>query len=159
MRVWRICSERHAATAFSGEGSRITSGRWNSEGVPVAYASEHLSLAALELFIHIDDEDEPKDLVAVEAEIAISAEVVARQKAEIVKRLEPSWRFNLTATRARGNEWFAAQHSLVMLVPSVVIEVEWNVLINPIHADFAKMKIVQQQSFRFDERMFKTRGF
>jgi RES domain-containing protein len=42
-----------------------------------------------------------------------------------------------------------------MAVPSVVIEVEWNVLINPQHAGFAEMKIVQRRPFRFDERMFK----
>jgi RES domain-containing protein len=155
MRVWRICRERHAGTAFSGEGARLTSGRWNSEGVPMAYASEHLSLAALELFVHSDQEDEPQDLAAVEAEVAIGPEVVAGQQAALLKRLGPNWRFDLSATRALGEEWFAAKESLVMLVPSVVIEVEWNVLINPLHAEFATMKIVQQRAFRFDARMFK----
>jgi RES domain-containing protein len=155
MRVWRICIERYADTAFSGEGARITSGRWNSEGVPVAYASEHLSLAALELFIHIDGEDEPRDLVAVEAELAIDPKVAEEQKRNILKRLGPNWRYDLNSTRRLGDTWFTAQQSLVMLVPSVVIEVEWNLLINSRHAEFARMKIVQQRSFRFDERMFK----
>ena len=154
MRVWRICRERHAGKAFSGEGARLTSGRWNSEGVPMAYASEHLSLAALELFVHSDQEDEPQDLAAVEAEVAIGPEVVAGQQAALLKRLGPNWRIDLSATRALGEEWFAAKESLVMLVPSVVIEVEWNVLINPLHAEFATMKIVQQRAFRFDARMF-----
>jgi RES domain-containing protein len=155
MRVWRICSERYADTAFSGAGSRITSGRWNSAGVPVAYASEHLSLAALELFIHVDSEDEPKDLVAVEAELGIDPEIVAQQKVKMLAQLGPKWRFDITTTRDLGDEWLAAQDSLVMAVPSVVIEVEWNVLINPQHAGFAEMKIVQRRPFRFDERMFK----
>jgi len=121
----------------------------------VAYASEHLSLAALELFIHIDGEDEPRDLMAVEAEVAVSPKIVAKQQAEILERLGPTWRFDMTATRAIGDEWFAAQDSLVMAVPSVVIEVEWNFLINPRHREFATMKIVQQRAFRFDERMFR----
>ena len=155
MRIWRICRERHAGTAFSGEGARLTSGRWNSEGMPVAYASEHLSLAALELFVHADQEDEPRDLVAVEADVAISPKVVARQQAALLKRLGPHWRFDLPATRAICEEWFTARESVVMLVPSVVIEVEWNVLINPLHAEFATVKIVQQRAFRFDVRMFK----
>lgn len=156
MRVWRICSERYADTAFSGEGSRTTSGRWNSEGVPVASASEHLSLAALELFIHIDSEDEPKDLVAVEAEVAVDPKVVAQQQTEILERLGATWRFDMTTTRAIGDDWFAAQNSLLMPVPSVVIEMEWNFLINPRHKEFATMRIVQRRSFRFDERMFRV---
>ena len=155
MRVWRICSERYADTAFSGEGSRTTSGRWNSVGVPVAYASEHLSLAALELFIYIDGEDEPRDLVAVEAELAMDPKIVEEQKRSILNRLGSNWRYEVSLTRDLGDAWFAARESLVMLVPSVVIEVEWNLLINPRHADFPRMKIVQQRPFRFDERMFK----
>jgi RES domain-containing protein len=155
MRVWRICRERHAVTAFSGEGSRLTSGRWNSEGVPVAYASEHLSLAALELFVHADQEDEPQDLMAVEAELAIEPEMVTRQQREILKRLGSKWRFDMSATRVLGDEWFATRSSLIMMIPSVVIDVEWNILINPQHRDFATLRIVQKRPFRFDERMFK----
>jgi len=157
MRVWRICRERHAETAFSGEGSRLTSGRWNSEGVAVAYASEHLSLAALELFIHVDREDEPQDLVAIEAELPIEPKTVLKQQSEILKRLGLDWRFDLPTTRGMGDKWFSARDSLVMLVPSVVIDVEWNILINPEHPDFSKLSIVQKRPFRFDERMFKRK--
>ena len=35
--AWRLVRQRHAATAFSGEGARIFEGRWNSAGVPVVY--------------------------------------------------------------------------------------------------------------------------
>jgi RES domain-containing protein len=121
----------------------------------MAYTSEHLSLAALELFIHIDDEEEPRDLVAVEAELALDPKTVEEQKRSILKRLGPNWRYEVSLTRDLGDTWFATEESLVMPVPSVVIEVEWNLLINPGHAEFARMKIVQQRPFRFDERMFK----
>ncbi len=121
----------------------------------MAYASEHLSLAALELFIHIDGEDEPRDLVAVEADIEIDPKIVAKQQADILERLGPDWRFDLSETRTIGDMWLASQDPLVMAVPSVVVEVEWNVLINPQHQEFAAMKILQQRAFRFDERMFK----
>src|SRR3954464_13539305 len=49
---WRIVKEKHAASAFSGEGARIFEGRWNSVGVRMVYCSEHLSLAALEILVH-----------------------------------------------------------------------------------------------------------
>ena len=49
---WRIVKEKHATTAFSGEGARIFEGRWNSAGVRMVYCSEHLSLAALEILVH-----------------------------------------------------------------------------------------------------------
>src|SRR5260370_38791989 len=49
---WRIVKEKHAKSAFSGEGARIFEGRWNSTGVRMVYCSEHLSLAALEILVH-----------------------------------------------------------------------------------------------------------
>jgi len=49
---WRIVKEKHAVSAFSGEGARIFEGRWNSVGVRMVYCSEHISLAALEILVH-----------------------------------------------------------------------------------------------------------
>src|SRR5204863_5773345 len=49
---WRIVKEKHAKTAFSGEGARIFEGRWNSAGVRMVYCSENLALAALEILVH-----------------------------------------------------------------------------------------------------------
>jgi len=108
----------------------------------MAYASQHLSLAAIELFVHVVEEDEPRDLVSVEAEFPITEEMVEKQQHEIASRLHEGWQFDLDATRAMGDRWFRGNSAAVMLVPSVVIDVEWNILLNPQHADFAKLKIL-----------------
>lgn len=152
MLVWRICRERHASTAFSGEGAALWGGRWNSKGVPMAYASDSLALAALELFVQIGPtREEPDDLVALQAEVAVDVESNLANAEGLLK----DWRFDLESSRLTGDAWVEQKQSLAVRVPSVVIEVEWNVLINPEHPSFTALKIVQKMPFRFDKRMFK----
>ena len=67
MRIWRICRERYAAEAFNGNGARLFGGRWNSPGTPMVYASSSLALAAIELFVHLEPNQQPADLVSVAA--------------------------------------------------------------------------------------------
>src|SRR5256885_16203700 len=51
--AWRIVRATHVKSAFTGEGARVYGGRWNSPGTGVVYVSEHESLAALELLVHL----------------------------------------------------------------------------------------------------------
>lgn len=69
LQVWRITKRKHARRAFAGEGARLAGGRWNIPGTAIVYTSASLSLAALELFVHLDIETVPTDLVAVSAVI------------------------------------------------------------------------------------------
>jgi RES domain-containing protein len=68
-RVYRIVREPYSKTPFDGEGSFLFGGRWSSPGTRIAYTAEHLSLAMVEYFVHIDASDPPKDLVVVAADI------------------------------------------------------------------------------------------
>src|ERR1700723_1049256 len=69
MRFWRICRRRYVASAASGEGARLYGGRWNSRGVPVVYGSASLALAAVELFVNLEPNQRPADLVSIEGQI------------------------------------------------------------------------------------------
>ena len=62
MVVWRICKARHVASAFSGIGAEKVGGRWNHKGERMVYTSSSLSLAALELFVHVELGGLPNDL-------------------------------------------------------------------------------------------------
>jgi len=74
-RVFRICRERFAPEAFSGEGARRFGGRWSSRGVPMVYCSSSLALAAIELFVHLEPNLQPDDLVSIAATLPASEPV------------------------------------------------------------------------------------
>jgi RES domain-containing protein len=152
MKFWRICRRRYVAEAASGEGARLYGGRWNSRGVRVVYASTSLALAAVETFVNLEPNLQPGDLVSIEGEIP---EATGVEKVDL-KALPAHWYETRDESLRRfGNEWIEAGRTVALLVPSAAIRGEWNVLLNPAHADFSKVKFQKPQPFKFDARMFR----
>lgn len=151
MRVWRICSRRHAA--FDGEGARRFGGRWNHRGSAIVYTSESLSLAALEYFVNLDSDLAPGDLVFVSAEIPQDVTIKRVEAADLPK----DWRRYPApeALQDMGSEWAAKALSAVLAVPSAVIPEERNYLLNPAHPGFKRISFTRLKAFHFDPRMWK----
>jgi RES domain-containing protein len=151
MRVWRIT--RRPYQALDGEGARLNGGRWNCEGVPVVYTSFALSLAALEYLAHVDIEDAPDDLVALEIEVPddASSDQIG------VDDLPKAWNEveDHPACASFGDLWIRDGRALVLRVPSALIPNESNYLINPRHPDAARVRIVAVHSFSFDPRLLR----
>ncbi|MGE5663263.1 MAG: RES family NAD+ phosphorylase [Deltaproteobacteria bacterium] len=151
-RVWRLVKSRFAATAFDGEGARRQAGRWNSEGTPVVYAASAVSLAALELLVHADVEDMPPGYVVIPVDIPQSVRIESVEISTLPRR----WRDNGPYPRqcqTLGDAWIASKRTAVLTVPSVVVPMERNYLLNPAHPDFRKLVIGKPEIFRFDARL------
>ena len=150
--AWRIVQAHRITTAFNGEGSQRYGGRWNHKGIPIVYTAGSLSLAALEMLVHL----EYSQILSTYASIAIEFDD------HLCLRLEPS---HLPAdwtdcpasdsTRNIGTAWFNSGDSAILAVPSVIVPVETNYLINPLHPDFKKIKIGGPEQFEYDLRLVK----
>lgn len=152
MRVWRVCRERYAEKAYSGEGAALFGGRWNPIGIPMAYSSLSLSLAVLEVFVHMRGNAPPEDFVSIAVDLGISEDQVERID---LSRLPSDWRRLDHPDLPRiGAEWIESNRSPVLLVPSVVVDGEWNALIHPQHPLLTGMRMEEPKPFRFDVRMF-----
>lgn len=152
--AWRITTKRDPGVAFDGEGARVYGGRWNRPGTRLVYAAEHLSLAALELFVQLDPEDQPRSLFRFRVELPDDAlELLPRE------RLPASWRDYPAPdeTAVLGTDWARRGEGLALVVPSVVIPEEKNVLLNPAHPRFGELKVEAGEPFSFDSRMW-TKG-
>jgi RES domain-containing protein len=151
MQFWRICRRRYARDAASGEGARLYGGRWNSRGVRVVYASTSLALAAVETFVNLEPNLLPTDLVSIEGEIP---EVLEIGKLDS-KDLPTNWSVTRDESLRRfGDEWVKTGETVALLVPSAAVRGEWNLLLNPAHADFSKIEFKEPRMFEFDVRMF-----
>lgn len=152
---WRIVKSRHAGTAFDGEGARLYGGRWNSLGTRMIYTSGSVSLAVLEVLVHVQ-----------EANLISSYSLIpARFDDALVQHLDRSrlpddWRSYPAPPELQqlGDEWVRSQTSSVLEVPSAVVERESNYLLNPAHPDFSSIFIGEPEPFNFDERLLAGPG-
>ena len=115
------------------------------------YTSTSLALAALETFVNLEPNLQPRDLVSIEGEMSEELEMGRDQKT-----LARDWHKTRDESLRRfGDEWIRAGQTVALLVPSAAIRGEWNVLLNPVHPDFQKVKLGEPVPFHFDTRMFR----
>jgi RES domain-containing protein len=152
--LWRISKRKYADTAFSGEGARRVGGRWNPCGQGMAYTSGTLSLAALEVFVHMEVEDVATMLAGIRVDVPTEVKIDYLE----VAQLPLDWR-NIPAPAVlgtMGDNWFRSGSTAILAVPSVVIPLEYNYLINPSHPDFAQLTVGFPQLFELDPRLWKS---
>lgn len=141
MDVWRLCRRPYAD--LSGEGARLTGGRWNRAGLAVVYFAEHPALAAMVVRVHLDLPFEllPADYVLMRVRIPDRA----------IARLEGQ----PADTVAAGTAWLFEGRSAGLRVPSVLMPHAWNILLNPAHRGAARANILSIEPFGFDPRLWR----
>ncbi len=155
MLVWRISKKDFANTAFSGYGGLKAQARWNHSGNRIVYTAQSLSLAALEIWVHVNPKFPVPSYVSFSAEIPDDLEMYNVQE----KDLPADWkRPNLhPLLQDLGTAWLISCRTVVARVPSVTTPGEFNYLLNPQHPDFARIVQGPEESFQFDPRMRKSR--
>ena len=151
MRVWRICRKPYVDTALDGSGGIYTSGRWHSKGNPIIYTASSAALAALEVLVHVDPLMAPADLrlLAIELPDHLSIEVL-----EPIT-LPEGWHSvpAPAALQTLGSSWLTSGRTAALNVPSTVIKVERNILLNPRHPEVQRVRILSDEAFSFDTRL------
>ncbi|MCH8167620.1 MAG: RES domain-containing protein [Proteobacteria bacterium] len=147
--LWRLVRPDFAS-GLDGRGAERYGGRWNSPGLPAVYCASHLSLAVLEYFVHLPPELRRRDLLPLmtAVELRLDGGSVEAVGDDDLDRLDDlAWR------RARGDGWLERGAALALAVPSVVVPREQNVILNPRHGEFGRVRVVEIFPFRFDPRM------
>ena len=113
------------------------------------------STALVEVLVHLDAdaEDLPTDLLM----LSIEAPARIYRKAERVAGDDPMLGNEMDA-RDFGTRWLSEKRSALLLVPSVIVPMETNVLINPLHADASAIRLKDKVPFLFDPRLLKRRS-
>ena len=152
IRAWRLIKANRAGEAFAGEGARRWGGRWNSKGVRIVYTAESLSLATLEVMVHAPFYNALRNYVCIRIDFSprLSQSIT-------IEDLPDNWRADPIpqSVKAIGDHWIKNQESVVLKVPSAIVPVEYNYLINPSHPNFEDLLIHSPEEFSFDSRLLR----
>jgi RES domain-containing protein len=153
IQAWRLFKSIHLDTDLLGEGARIHGGRFNSKSVAVVYTSASLSLAALEMLVHLQS-------VSLLAKYQMRRLTFDESLATglDISDLPTNWRDSPPSIEVQqiGDDWVASGQSAVLRVPSALLPHETNFILNPAHPGFAKIVFEPPEPFVFPPRVIKA---
>jgi len=151
MEIFRIAQEQFADD-LTGNGSRLFGGRWNSEGIFAVYTSSSRSLALLETLAHT-----PAKMLNAKNYYLVTLTVQDMIPAEkiLFDNLPLGWDAPdaRSFTKKLGDKFLIQRRGLLLSVPSVLMQEEINYMLNPLHTDIRKVKIVNKRRIYFDKRV------
>ena len=143
MTIYRLHRGVRAAADYTG--AMLAGGRWNAIGTPMPYTAEHLSLACLEILVHVEKSQLPRDYVWSKADLLHGPDSLNIANID-----------DITSCQVIGSGWIRNATALATAVPSVIIPEERNILLNPLHGDYRSLVWSEPRPFRFDLRLFTT---
>ena len=153
MRAFRIADSRHPI--FDPTGAMLHGGRWNSPGVRVIYAAETYAGALLEVLVHANQAQPPRNHRVVQIDIPPDIAIES-----ILPDQLPGWDApDMLASRTAGDAWARSERTAVLLVPSVITGGrENNILLNPLHPGFLRIEASAPVPLAWDARLFVRPG-
>lgn len=152
MIVYRLSKEKYKDD-LSGIGAEKYGGRWNNKGTRMVYTSQSRALANLEVAVHVALKNMPKDYYLTSIKVP-GAYLVDYEEERLLGK---NWKDNppIDFTQQEGDKFIRERKALVLKVPSAIVQGDYNYLINPLHSDFGKIKIIAHELFSFDQRLFR----
>ena len=149
MVVYRVGKTKYA-NDLKGEGARLFGGRWNNKMVGCLYTSESRALAVLEYTVNVNIDDIPRALSITVIEVP-DGPIKILSEAD----LPGDWKLSPapSSTKDFGSKLLLTAAEPVIRIPSSVIPGEFNFLLNPLHADSSKFKILEVKDFVYDVRI------
>ena len=148
LRAYRLGDPAGEHPVYGGEGARVYPGRWNERGQAVIYTSEHYSTALIETLARTGEMPRNQHYVEIEIPGGVTYEVVTNDS------VAGWYDADGAVARAFGSAWFRERRSAILIVPSVVVRVERNVLIHPDHDDAASISVGLETPVYWDSRLF-----
>jgi RES domain-containing protein len=145
---------RLAARAYiddlSGSGAKLFGGRWNPVGCPCIYASQHLSLALLEKYVHAEFRENMERLALLRINIPDDDSLVFHVDDQ---KLKKNWMSDVPYSQWIGEQILTDPEIIAFTAPSAIVPLERNVILNPSAKHFGEIQFLPPVDFPTDLRL------
>lgn len=149
MILYRIARREHISD-LSGTGAMLFGGRWNMKGVRALYTSSSVSLAVLEVIANLSSDKIDTGLFI--AELGFPDEMHITK----IEELPNDWNaYPYKSETVSFGTQFLKSGGLCLQIPSAIVPMEYNYLINPLHDDYLKIKLTDIRPLMLDKRLVK----
>lgn len=154
MTVYRVANVKYKDKTLSGIGAEKVGGRWNEVGTRAVYCSENISLALLEYYIHSDDTSNlPKEILIAKIEFPDDFLI---NELEVLPDRWNQYPYS-SKTMKIFSELVKKKDFFALKVPSTIVGLEFNYLLNPLYKAFGEVEIVEFITLPIDERLKKNK--
>jgi RES domain-containing protein len=142
--LYRVTPAEFAGN-LSGGGARRTGGRWNPMGVPALYSSNSTALCLLEILVNVKS-----------AYLPAFHRVVLEVPDELIRPDAPIFLADPGQSREYGLRWLSEGLWVGMKVASSILvssQDACNIILNPRHPEFARVRILDNSPLPIDPRL------
>ena len=145
---------RIAAKAYiddlSGAGAKLFGGRWNPVGCSCIYASQNLSLALLEKYVHAEFRESMDRLALLQIIIPDDDNLVFHVDDQQLKK---NWMKDISYSQWIGEQILSDPEIIAFTAPSAIVPSERNVILNPSAKRFGNIQFLPPRDFPADLRL------
>lgn len=149
MILWRISN----CADLLSTGGMSASARWHTAGQPIVDFAENPSSALLEVVVHLETDEDHRpgtyQLLKIETDDGLDFQLVE------LSSLSPAWKGDELETQAIGDAWLSRRRTALLRVPAAITPETWNWVLNPRHADAARLRIIHAEKHLYDVKLFK----
>jgi RES domain-containing protein len=151
MQVFRISTIQFADQLIASGAEN----RWNKRGQFVIYTGGSRSLSTIELVVH---KGTTKPNVNYKVMVIYFPDDDNLVRQVLINELPSNWRTTLAYSELQniGGLWYNNQETLILKVPSAVIPLEHNYIINTKHPDFHSVQLIHTEEYFWDDRLFPS---
>jgi len=152
--VFRVVRQKYADRPLDVMGTWLNGGRWNPPGTGILYTAEHPALALIEILVHMPQVPYSE----LPAYRLFHLDIPdGSQRVIPTTELPTYWRENTYAqSQTILLDWLTQPDVLALGVPSSVMPDGINYLLHPAHADYQRIRVIEEKALVIDSRLWPS---